>query len=133
MALNTQNKPGAYYKRVSHSFKIAVVILLFILTAIRLALVFYFPATDIISDKVFLSVVLFIVFYLWIQEFLDFHQLMVMNRDLQEAHEQLKAAEIDTIASLIKTEEAKDVYTSGHSERVTRIALALAEEMNLNE
>jgi len=47
--------------------------------------------------------------------------------DLADSHEQLKQAEVDTIATLIKAVEAKDRYTSGHSERVTRLALAIAD------
>ncbi|MDP2940719.1 MAG: HD domain-containing protein [Candidatus Omnitrophota bacterium] len=118
-------------RSVSHSFKITTVLLLFILTALRLALVYYFPSTEIIPDKAFLVVVLAVVFYLWLQELSDFHKLLKINQDLAVAHEQLKEAEIDTIASLIDAEEAKDVYTRGHSERVTKIALAIAAEMNL--
>lgn len=125
----TAKKP----KSVSPGFKIFVVVLLFLLTALRLALVYFFPQTEVISDKVYLFVALYIIFYLWIQEMIDFHKLIKINNELREAHEQLQAAEIDTIASLIKAEEAKDVYTRGHSERVTKLALAIAEEMGLSE
>jgi len=120
------------YGRVSHGFKITIVVLLFILTLLRLTLLSYFPSTEIISDKVFLFIVLFIVSYLWIQELIDFYRLLAVNKDLQQAHEQLKQAEIDTIASLIKAEEAKDLYTRGHSERVTEISLVIAQEMHLD-
>jgi len=34
-------------------------------------------------------------------------------------------AEIESISALIKAEEAKDPYTFGHSERVTKIALVI--------
>lgn len=118
--------------RVTYSFKITIVILLFFLTLLRLILLLGFPATEIVSDKVFLFIVLLILSYLWIQELIDFYRLLAVNKDLQEAQEQLKQAEIDTIASLIKTEEAKDVYTRGHSEKVTEISLAIAEEMHLD-
>jgi len=116
---------------VSHDFKIAIVVLLFALTLLRLTLLIYFPTTEIISDKIFLFLVLFIVSYLWIQDLIDFHKLLAVNRDLLHAQEQLKQAEIDTIASLVKAVEAKDFYTLGHSERVTDISLAIAEELNL--
>jgi len=120
------------YSSVSYSFKISVVVLLFILTLLRLALLIYFPKTGIVSDKVFLFIVLFIVSYLWTQELVDFHSLLTVNKDLQETQEHLKEAEINAIASLIKAEEARDLYTRGHSERVTNISLAIAEEMNLS-
>lgn len=118
--------------RVTYSFKITVVILLFLLTLLRLILLLGFPATEIVADKVFLFIVLLILSYLWIQELIDFYNLLAVNKDLQEAQEQLKQAEVDTIASLIKTEEAKDVYTRGHSEKVTEMSLAIAEEMHLD-
>ena len=128
-----QNKPAVKsYRSVSHGFKVSVMLLLFSLVALRLIVVSYFPTIDIIPDKLLLLVVLFIVFYLWIQEMRDYGHLLRINRDLEEAHEQLKQAEINAIASLIKTEEEKDLYTRGHSERVTDIALAIAEEMRLD-
>ncbi|MFZ5801067.1 MAG: HD-GYP domain-containing protein [Candidatus Omnitrophota bacterium] len=124
---------GKKTKTVTPEFKIFVVILLFLLTALRLALIYFFPQTEVISDKVYLFVALYIIFYLWIQEMIDYHKLIKINEELRDAHEQLQAAEIDTISSLIKAEEAKDVYTRGHSERVTKIALAIAEEMGLGD
>jgi HD-GYP domain-containing protein (c-di-GMP phosphodiesterase class II) len=118
---------------VSHGFKITVIILFFVLTILRLISVLYFPINEIIPDKVFLFVILSILFYLWLQELKDFKKLMKMNKDLLEAHEHLKEAQISTIAALIKAEEAKDLYTSGHSEMVRKIALAIAQEMNLSK
>lgn len=131
--MDNTNQTAKDYKSRTYNFKIAVVILLFVLTLFRLAFVFWFPSTEIVSDKIFLFAVLVIVIYLWMQELADFHKLVRINKDLEEAHEQLKEAEIDTIASLVKAVEAKDQYTSGHSERVTKIALAIAEAMDANE
>jgi putative nucleotidyltransferase with HDIG domain len=121
------------YHSVSHNFKLAVVLLLFILILTRLALIFFFPDTDIIPDKVLLFILLFIAAYLWIQELRDYYHLSALHHELLSAHEELKQAEVDTIASLIKTEEEKDVNTKGHSERVTKIALAIADELGFNE
>ena len=118
---------------VSNAFKLSMVVLLFVLTFIRLACALYFPSIEIISDRILLAVTLFIVVYLWIREVKDYHRLLDLHRDLQKTNEQLKASEIDTIASLIKAEEEKDEYTRGHSDRVTKISLAIAEEMNLDE
>ena len=116
---------------VSNAFKMSMVILLFALTLIRLACALYFPNIEIISDKIILAVTLFIVIYLWVREVKDYHKLLDLHQDLQKTHEQLKESEIDTIASLIKAEEEKDGYTRGHSDRVTKISIAIAEEMNL--
>ncbi|MFA5005473.1 MAG: HD domain-containing phosphohydrolase, partial [Candidatus Omnitrophota bacterium] len=121
------------YRSTSHGFKITVVILLFLLSALRLYLIQYYPATEIIPEKLLFLVILIILFYLWIQEMLDFHKMARMNAELRLAHEQLKNAEIDTIGALIKTVEAKDLYTRGHSERVTKIALDIAKEMHLSK
>ncbi len=131
--MKNNNNPPKDYHSVSHSFKITMVVLLFFLTSFRLILLFCFPNTDIISDKVLLFILFVITSYLWIQELRDFYTLSALNKDLRETHEQLKQAEIDTVASLVKAEEEKDLYTSGHAERVTKIALAIAEEMNLDE
>ncbi|MCX5666176.1 MAG: HD-GYP domain-containing protein [Candidatus Omnitrophica bacterium] len=117
----------------SHGFKITMVILLFAVTLLRLTLISYFPGTEIISDKIILVVILIIVAYLWIQEVRDYQRLLALNEDLRISHEQLKQAEIDTITALIKAEEEKDEYTRGHSERVTKIAFAIAEEMGFSE
>ena len=131
--MKIKNKPQKYYSRVSYNFKIALVVLLFSIILVRLILLFNFPGIDIISDKALLFVLLFIVLYLWIQELRDYHDLLLLNKDLQDSGDKLKQAEIDTIASLIKAEEEKDEYTRGHSERVTKIALALAEELGLDD
>lgn len=117
---------------ITYNFKITVVILLFFLSGLRLFSYYFFPGAEIVSDRIFLFIVFFIVFYLWIQESLDFSKLKETNTLLKEAHEDLKQSEIDIIASLIRTVEAKDPYTSGHSERVTKIAMAIAEEMKLD-
>lgn len=126
-----RNKEQA--KSVSNAFKLSMVVLLFTLTIIRFISLSYFPHIDIISDKILLTVTLFIVIYLWMREIRDYHRLLDIYKDLHNTHEQLKSSEIDAIASLIRAEEEKDVYTRGHSDRVTRLALAIAEDMNLEE
>lgn len=124
---------GKRQRSISYEFKMTVVILLFLLTIARFLLLLFFPLIEIISDKILLSVLLVVLFYLWIQELKDYSKLLRLNEDLRQTHEQLKQAEIDTIASLVKTVEAKDIYTRGHSERVTAVSLAIAEEMRLSE
>lgn len=116
-----------------NAFKLSMVALLFALTLIRLACVLCFSSVEIISDKILLAVTLFIVIYLWMREARDRQRLLNLFKDLQKADEQLKESEIDMITSLIKAEEEKDGYTRGHSDRVTRIASAIAQEMGLPE
>ena len=127
--VKTEEKTGS----VSNAFKLSMVVLLFALTLIRLTFTTYFPSIEIISDKILLAVTLFIVVYLWAREIKDYQRLLMLHKDLKGAYDQLEASEIDTIASLIKAEEEKDGYTRGHSERVTKLAMTIAEEMNLDE
>jgi putative nucleotidyltransferase with HDIG domain len=129
--MSDNNKPKGY-RSVSHSFKLAVVALLFFIILLRLVFLFYYPDVDILSDKVTLFILLFVAGYLWVQELRDYYVLLALHKGLQRAYEQLKQSEIDTIAALIKTEEEKDVDTKGHSERVARISLAIADEMGLD-
>lgn len=110
----------------SYNFKIALVILLFFMTLFRLGICFYFTVNTIISDEVLLFVMLFITWYLWIRELKDRNHLLSL-------HQQLKRDQINTIAALIKTVEAKDEYTSGHSARVTAVATSIARSMKLPE
>jgi putative nucleotidyltransferase with HDIG domain len=118
---------------VRDPFKLSIVVLFFILAVIRLVEVLYFPAVELVSDKMLIAVMLFIVVYLWGRKVNIHRRLLDAYKNLQKANEQLKVSEIDTIAAMIDAEENKDGYSRGHSERVTRIALAIAEEMGLSE
>lgn len=55
------------------------------------------------------------------------------NRILTETYEQLEANLEAMVRSLVKAIEAKDPYTAGHTERVMRYALKLADEIGLAE
>ncbi len=46
--------------------------------------------------------------------------------EIRQANLELRRAHRDTIAALSRSMEAKDVYTGGHTERVAKIAVALA-------
>ncbi|MDD5680038.1 MAG: GAF domain-containing protein [Candidatus Omnitrophica bacterium] len=48
-------------------------------------------------------------------------------------HNKIQLSYYSTIAALVKAVEAKDPYTSGHSERVTTYAFRVAKEMNLDQ
>jgi putative nucleotidyltransferase with HDIG domain len=49
--------------------------------------------------------------------------------EIRQANLELRRAHRDTIAALSRSMEAKDVYTGGHTERVAKIAVALARDL----
>ena len=118
---------------ISNTFKLWMVAVIFLLTFFQLYSINRYPHADIVSDEIVLGVVLILLGYLWIQELRDRYRLQAVNMALIKAQGQLERAEIDTIATLILTEEAKDPYVRGHSKRVTRCAVELARELGLSE
>ena len=70
---------------------------------------------------------------------LEKRRLELENRDYQQHLEQkveeqaqkIRASFFNAITALAYALEAKDVYTSGHSQRVTEISVAIAEKMGL--
>jgi putative nucleotidyltransferase with HDIG domain len=115
----------------SLDFKLAMVVILFFLIATQLAFLYKRIFYSILPDTVVLTVGLLITLYLWIVEVRGRHFLANLNRELEITQEQLKQDEIDIMTALINALEQKDPYTSGHSERVTKVALAIADEMGL--
>jgi len=118
---------------VSNSFKLWLVAIVFILVFFHLYALNYYPQTAILSTELLLGIVLVLVGYLWIQELRDRYRLEAINTALLNVQKQLEHAEIDTITTLVLTEEAKDPYVRGHSKRVTRVALEIAKELNFNQ
>jgi len=114
---------------ISNIFKLWIVGVIFILMFIHLFAITHYGAFPIISDETIVSVVLALVGYLWIQELRDRYRLQALNRALLEAQERLKREELEIIAALVLTEEAKDPYVRGHSKRVTKCAMAIARKM----
>lgn len=57
---------------------------------------------------------------------------LVVARQLYQRYAGLKEAFVDTVRSLVGALEAKDPYTRGHSERVSKYAAALAAALNLS-
>jgi putative nucleotidyltransferase with HDIG domain len=51
---------------------------------------------------------------------------------LSESYRRLEESSLEAIESLNATVEAKDPYTAGHSQRVQRIALSVAQELGLS-
>ncbi len=117
----------------TNDFKMGVVVLIFLITCFHLCEVVYFPDITIISNEILLCVVLFAVIYLWLREVRDRRKMQVINEELVLAHEELKEANIAAMKALIMSEEARDLYTSGHSRRVTEYAVTIAKKMGLSK
>jgi putative nucleotidyltransferase with HDIG domain len=57
--------------------------------------------------------------------------LRARSRELMESYRRLESSSLEAIQSLNATVDAKDPYTAGHSARVQRIAVAVAEELGV--
>ena len=55
-----------------------------------------------------------------------------INVQLQETYEKLEQSYIESIEVLKSTVEAKDMYTHGHSDRVSEYAVLIGEKLNLS-
>jgi PAS domain S-box-containing protein/putative nucleotidyltransferase with HDIG domain len=53
--------------------------------------------------------------------------------ELQKSHDRLKNSLEDTITAVARAVEARDLYVAGHQRRVAELAVAIAEEMGLDE
>ena len=58
--------------------------------------------------------------------------LQARSRELMTSYQRLEESSLEAIESLNATVDAKDPYTAGHSARVQRIALAVAEELGVS-
>ena len=118
---------------LSGIFKLWIVAIIFFIVFLHLYAITTYPQTIIVSSEIILGIVLALIAYLWIQELRDRNRLQALNKALIVAQKQLQQAEIDTIAVLILTEEAKDPYTRGHSEKVAQYSLAMGKAMGFSE
>lgn len=118
---------------LSNTFKLWLVAIVFLLTFFHLYALYRYPQANIVSNEILLGAVLVLVGYLWTQELRDRYRLQKINEALVKAQGQLEHAEIDTISTLVLTEEAKDPYVRGHSKRVTKCATEIAQELGLPE
>ena len=118
---------------ISTTFKIWVCALIFILIIFHLYTIITFPLGSVVSNEILIGVVLVLVIYIWSQEVKDRNRLQLLNISLVDAQHRLEHAEVDTIAVLILTLEAKDPYVRGHSRRVAKRSLVIAKEMGLSK
>lgn len=124
-----KKKPGKKKSFLQNALKLWVMVLIFSCLFLYLYVIKTSPERDRVPDEIILGAVLVLVAYVWIQEQRDRQRVEALNKALMAAQHQLEREEIDTIKTLILTEEAKDPYMRGHSKRVARYALALAREI----
>jgi len=124
---------GKNSSHVSDAFKLWILFFIFFLISLHLYAIVAYPAQMLISKEFILSIALFLVGYIWVQEIKDRNKLQQLNRALIEAQNNLERDEIDIISTLILTEEAKDPYVHGHSKRVAKCCLEIAGAMGLSE
>lgn len=58
---------------------------------------------------------------------------MYLEQRVKEQADKIKESFLNSVRSLIYALEAKDIYTSGHSQRVTDMAVEIAQAMGLDE
>ena len=56
-----------------------------------------------------------------------------INNELKDTYDKLEKAYMESIETLRKTVEAKDVYTRGHSDRVSEYSVLIGEKLGLKE
>jgi putative nucleotidyltransferase with HDIG domain len=55
------------------------------------------------------------------------------DAELKQSFEKLRRAQDQTVVALASASEIRDPYTSGHQQRVTKLACSIAEDMGLTE
>lgn len=118
---------------MTSDFKLWTMGFLFLLIFSQILFIFAYPEEIIIPTDTVLSIALVMIGYLWFQELQDRYKLQIFNNTLRKVQEDLKEAQIDTITTLVLTEEAKDPYVQGHSGRVAHYSMLMAREMGLSE
>lgn len=58
---------------------------------------------------------------------------LLLSRHSFQLYVDMRQNYLDTVKALVQALEAKDSYTSGHSERVADLAVAMAEELEMSE
>lgn len=61
------------------------------------------------------------------------HLINKINQELKDKNEELEKAYLDTIGILRQTVEAKDPYTRGHSDRVSKYSVLIGKKLGLSE
>ena len=61
------------------------------------------------------------------------NQIRKINSQLTDTYEKLEHAYLESIETLRYTIEAKDIYTRGHSDRVSEISVLIGKKLGLSE
>ena len=61
------------------------------------------------------------------------NEIKKINNELSDTFEKLERAYLDSIQTLRYTIEAKDIYTRGHSDRVSAYSVLIGKKLNLSE
>ena len=109
---------------VSDQFKSFAAILIGAFALFQLFIGWFAHEVRPILDGWMLAVTLAIVLYLWVRHAVSLHHCEVMQLQLVDSH----AA---TIGALVRTIEAKDPYTQGHSSKVAQLSVELARKLEL--
>lgn len=115
----------------SINFKLFTLIILFLLIGIQIRMTYL--AVTIIPPFISIIVAIVCLSYLWVAESLDREKLLKTNIELMLTQNILEESQVNTIMSLALSQEAKDRYTSGHSERVTTYSIEIAKELGLSD
>jgi putative nucleotidyltransferase with HDIG domain len=104
---------------------------LFFVLYLKLFDVFGHLKTPLVPDELYLIISLTVVIYIWIMDSIDTQRYLLSQNELITLQNRLKDEQMNTISSLILSQEAKDHYTQGHTARVMHYAQLLAEKLNL--
>ena len=134
--INMPGKSGtSVLKQIVDNYKDVAVIMITALSDVQTAIdTMRRGAYDYIIKPIDLSTLIFSI-----EKALERRSLIVENNDYQlhleekvkRQTEKIRDTFLNSIESLVYALEAKDNYTSGHSYRVTTIAVAIANEMNM--
>ncbi len=80
---------------------------------------------------IFFSLIIYIIIVVF--SFISVRRITLAERGQQESLERIKRMNMSIIRSLVSTIDAKDRYTSGHSQRVADYAVRLAKKMGKSE
>ncbi len=88
---------------------------------------------SLVITRAFFPLMMAVIGVIWYKENATTEILKETRASLEIAKEQIKEGYLSAVKSLALTIEAKDFYTRGHSTRVVKYALAIAEGLGLSE
>jgi HD-GYP domain-containing protein (c-di-GMP phosphodiesterase class II) len=109
---------------VSDQFKSFAAILIGTFALFQLFIGWFAHDAPPILDGWMLAVTVAIVVYLWISHAISLHNCAIVRVQLVASH-------VATIGALVRTIEAKDPYTQGHSSKVAQLSVEIAKKLEL--